>query len=113
MDISVHAGPPLLTALPSDTDLAPGTTAVLSCVSTGLPQPWSTWFKTNTSGVRSELPTIGPTFTKLSTGLELHDVDRDDSGLYECVVDNGIGTAQQSATVRVEGKWLWESSEFS
>ena len=97
-------GPPRFTVPPSDIDLIPGSTATLSCVSSGQPEPWSTWFKTNTSGARIELPTLGSTFTKLSTRLELHDVNRDDSGVYECVVDNGIGTAEQSATVRVEGK---------
>ncbi len=65
--------------------------------------PWSTWFKTDMFGVRSELPTLGPSFTKLSSGLELHDVNREDTGIYECMVDNGVGTTQQSANIRVEG----------
>ena len=80
--------------------------ALLPCLSTGLPQPWSTWFKTDNTGVRNELPTIGSTFTKLTTGLELHDVAREDSGVYECMVQNGIGSAAQAATIRVEGKGL-------
>ena len=56
--------------------------------------------------MRNELPTVGSTFTKLTTGLELHDVAREDSGVYECMVQNGIGTAAQAATIRVEGKGL-------
>ena len=86
-------------------DLAPGTTAFLSCVPNGFPQPWTTWFKTNIFGERSQLPNFGTTFTKFSNGLQLHDVGREDSGMYECLVENRLGSMRQDAMIRVEGKY--------
>ena len=85
-------------------DLAPGTTAFLSCVPNGFPQPWTTWFKTDIFGSRSQLPNFGITFTKFSNGLQLHDVGREDSGMYECVAENRLGSMRQDAMVRVEGE---------
>lgn len=99
----VCADSPQIITSPPNLDLFPGSNGELSCGTTGVPQPWTTWFKTANTGVMTELPTVGATFTKLATGLELHDVIREDSGVYECRVQNGIGSAMQTATVRVEG----------
>ena len=85
-------------------DLAPGTTAFLNCVPDGFPQPWTTWFKTDIFDVRTQLPNFGATFSKFSNGLQLHDVSREDSGMYECRVENRLGSSQQMAMVRVEGQ---------
>ena len=98
--------PPRITMSPSSLDLAPGTTAFLICVPNGFPQPWTTWFKTDIFGARSQLPNFGTTFTKFSNGLQLHDVGREDSGMYECVAENRLGMMQQNAMVRVEGEIL-------
>ena len=40
----------------------------------------------------------------LSQGLQLLGVVREDSGVYDCVVENVLGRDQQSARVRVEGE---------
>ena len=102
--IELLTEPPRISISPSNLDLAPGNTAFLSCVPNGFPQPWTTWFRTNIFGARSQLPSLGDTFTKFSNGLQLHDVSRDDSGTYECRVENRLGSTEQQALVRVEGE---------
>lgn len=47
---------------------------------------------------------FGATYTRLREGLRLHDVTSGDSGMYECMVDNRLGTDSRTAMVRVEGK---------
>ncbi len=91
-------------AAPSDLDLLPGTSAFLDCQASGFPSPHSTWFKTDfVSGQREELSIVGPTHTQLSMGLQLQGVQGNDTGMYECEVENAFGRRVQQATVRVEG----------
>jgi len=47
---------------------------------------------------------VGSTFTVHTQGLELHDVGRNDTGMYECRVENVFGSTVQTASVRVEGE---------
>ena len=96
-----HTEPPRITISPSSMDLALGTTAFLSCVPNGFPQPWTTWFKTDIFGERTQQPNFGTTFTKFSNRLQLNGMGRGDSGMYECLVKNRL---RQNAMVRVEGK---------
>ena len=49
---------------------------------------------------------IGPSHFQLSTGLQLQNVGRNDSGTYECLVENLLGMASTTATVRVEGEGM-------
>ena len=65
-------------------------------------------FKTDIFEARTELPNFGTTFTKFSNGLQLHDVGREDSGMYKCFVENRLGSMRQDAMVRVEGKCQYE-----
>ena len=55
------------------------------------------------SGQRVELGIVGPTHTQLSLGLQLQGVSGNDSGTYECEVENALGRIVQQATIRVEG----------
>ena len=50
------------------------------------------------------LPIVGGTFTVHTQGLELHDVERNDTGMYECQVENVLGSTVRTASVRVEGE---------
>ena len=96
---------PLILVPPVDRDLIPGYGFVLDCVAIGIPNPHSSWFHTNfISGQREELGVVSSSYFQLSTGLQLVDVGRNESGLYECLVENALGNASETATVRVECK---------
>ena len=69
-----------------------------------MPHPHTRWYKTDVLGTRRELPIVGSTFTVHTQGLELHDVGRNDTGMYECRVENVLGSTVQTASVRVEGE---------
>ena len=69
-----------------------------------MPLPQTRWYKTDVLGTRRELPIVGSTFTVHTQGLELHDVGRNDTGMYECRVENVFGSTVQTASVRVEGE---------
>ena len=104
---------PTIVAPPSDVDLAPGLTTLLECSADGFPSPHSVWFRTDlVSQQRVELSVVGPTYTQLTSGLELHDVDERDSGLYMCMVENALGSSIQQAVVRVEGQCFVEKSGY-
>lgn len=102
VDVIVGA-PPAIIVPPTDTDLAPGGNSFLSCEASGLPLPLPTWYRTSELGIREQLPIRGDTFVVHTQGLQLSGVVREDSGTYECVVDNVLGSDRQSARVRVEG----------
>lgn len=100
--IPVH---PSILVPPEDIDLIPGSGSFLDCIAVGIPNPHSTWFRTNfISGQREELSVVGPSHFRLSTGLQLNNVGGNESGMYECVVENILGSVTETATVRVEGK---------
>ena len=69
-----------------------------------MPRPHTRWYKTDVLGTQRELPIVGSTFTVHTQGLELHDVGRNDTGMYECRVENVLGSTVQTASVRVEGE---------
>lgn len=89
---------------PSDVDLKPGEGAFLNCAVSGLPNPRIEWFVTNETGSRSQLmTTIGEHYIIHTDGIELRNITQQDSGVYECVVDNPLGSDTRTARVRVEG----------
>lgn len=89
---------------PRDSDLAPGDTTTLECQVSGFPHPHTTWRKDDpVSQLTEELDVVGPSHIQLSTGLQLHNVSSNDSGVYKCVVQNAINSTMEQATVRVEG----------
>lgn len=96
---------PTITTSPRDADLTPGMGTFLNCTVSGFPSPRSSWFKTNLlTGRREELAVVGPTHVRYSNGLQLHNVGRDDNGMYQCVVHNALGMITNQATVRVGGE---------
>lgn len=79
-----------------------GRDAVFTCKISSEPEPEVTWTKNNrpiTDGRRYEME-VGKAFVS----LHIHDCDADDEGQYECVIDNGLGSARSSASLTVEGK---------
>ena len=98
---------PRISAPPRDADLSLGASTLLECQVSGFPHPHTIWRKTNPlSRTTEELSVVGPTHLQLSTGLQLRNVSGNDTGVYECVIENAFGSAMQQATVRVEGQWL-------
>ncbi|RZF34069.1 hypothetical protein LSTR_LSTR015502 [Laodelphax striatellus] len=76
-----------------------GSLARLRCVAEGSPAPVITWFKdgnTVTPGLRFSILEGGST-------LEIRDAKESDSGLYTCLAQNQVGSAESNADVRVKG----------
>ena len=109
--LSIFPAAPQITAGPSNSDLGPGDRVFLNCEVAGIPRPQIVWYKTDVQGRRRELPIVGDTFTVHTQSLELHDVARDDTGMYECQAGNVLGASSQRATVRVEGESItWSTN---
>nr|XP_014332954.1 PREDICTED: myosin light chain kinase, smooth muscle isoform X5 [Bos mutus] len=72
-----------------------------SCKITGRPQPQVTWLK-------GDVPLQPSARVSMSEKngmqvLEIHDVTRDDVGVYTCMVVNGSGKASMSAELSIQG----------
>ncbi|XP_022370655.1 myosin light chain kinase, smooth muscle isoform X4 [Enhydra lutris kenyoni] len=72
-----------------------------SCKITGRPQPQVTWLK-------GEVPLQPSARVSMSEKngvqvLEIHEVSRDDVGVYTCLVVNGSGKASMSAELSIQG----------
>ena len=95
----------MIVTVPSDIDLKPGQGTSIDCAVTGTPNPRIEWFVTNEMGVRSQLITTAGEYYIIHTDrLELREVTQLNSGVYECVVQNELGSDVGSARVRVEGQ---------
>lgn len=113
---------PSILIAPLDLDLIPGSTAFLNCTAIGSPTPQSSWTRTSLiTGLTESLDVIGPSYFQLSNGLQLSNVGRNDSALYDCHSENALGRISNRATVRVEGEikdlamkhaLIWSESEY-
>ena len=98
----------MIITAPSDVDLEPGQDTFIDCVVSGSPNPQIEWFMTNETGSRNQLiTTVGEHYIIHTTGLVLHNATRELSGVYECQVDNGLGSDVKSAQVRVKGQFMY------
>ncbi|XP_020925890.1 myosin light chain kinase, smooth muscle isoform X1 [Sus scrofa] len=72
-----------------------------SCKITGRPQPQVTWLK----GDVPLQPSARVTMSEKNgvQVLEIHEVNRDDVGVYTCMVVNGSGKASMSAELSIQG----------
>lgn len=78
-----------------------GTTVRFTCDVCGNPAPNRTWFH-NAQPVRPS-----PRHLTAGNGLKITGVTMEDSGLYQCVADNGIGFMQSTGRLQIEkGKLL-------
>ncbi|KAM8906065.1 myosin light chain kinase, smooth muscle [Lycaon pictus] len=78
-----------------------GQTGRFSCKITGRPQPQVTWLK----GDVALQPSARVSMSEKNgvQVLEIHEVSRDDVGVYTCMVVNGSGKASMSAELSIQG----------
>ena len=69
----------------------------IRCKVSGLPKPQITWYKLN-----GELPANAE--VKENGNLVLKNLSKIDAGVYKCVGRNELGSSEQLAEVRVQGK---------
>lgn len=96
----------MIIVAPSDVDLKPGQGTFIDCVVSESPNPRIEWFFTNEMGFKSQLTsTVGDHYVIHTVKLELRNVTQQNSGVYECEVENELGRDFRSALVRVEGQY--------
>ncbi|XP_069470177.1 cell adhesion molecule-related/down-regulated by oncogenes isoform X2 [Ambystoma mexicanum] len=79
-----------------DQNLSSGNTARFMCDLRGNPSPSLNWFH-NAVPVRSS-----PRYVMSGNRLRINAATTEDSGMYQCTADNGIGFAQSTARLRVQ-----------
>ncbi|NXP50032.1 CDON protein, partial [Heliornis fulica] len=79
-----------------DETVAAGVTVHFWCDVHGSPAPTLTW-------LHNALPLrLSPRHLPTGSHLQIHGVTQEDSGLYQCFVNNGLGFAQSTARLRVQ-----------
>ncbi|XP_010959971.2 cell adhesion molecule-related/down-regulated by oncogenes [Camelus bactrianus] len=79
-----------------DQTVSLGATVQFTCEVHGNPAPNRTWFH-NAQPIRPS-----PRHRTAGNGLKISDVTTEDSGLYQCVADNGIGFMQSTGRLEIE-----------
>ena len=79
--------PPTITEHPSDTTVAPGTSASFSCSASGQPSPQFSWYHDGTLLTSVEVSTSGGRST-----LSVGGVGEGEEGEYHCQAHNSQGT---------------------
>ncbi|XP_043307325.1 cell adhesion molecule-related/down-regulated by oncogenes [Cervus canadensis] len=79
-----------------DQTVSLGATVQFTCEVHGNPAPNRTWFH-NAQPIRSS-----PRHLTVGNGLKISGVTMEDSGLYQCVADNGIGFTQSTGRLEIE-----------
>ncbi|XP_016059920.1 PREDICTED: cell adhesion molecule-related/down-regulated by oncogenes isoform X2 [Miniopterus natalensis] len=79
-----------------DQTVSLGATVQFTCEVRGNPSPNRTWFH-NAQPVHPS-----PRHLPAEDGLKIRDVTMEDSGLYQCVADNGIGFMQSTGRLEIE-----------
>ena len=104
---------PTITEVPDDTVgrnpvLTVGQDLTLTCSAMGTPRPQISWFRGDSRIVITSRTHINETeigADTLVSMLVISSVTEDDSGTYECRVDNDAGTTSQQYSVLV-GEWV-------
>ncbi|XP_057701950.1 immunoglobulin superfamily DCC subclass member 4 isoform X1 [Corythoichthys intestinalis] len=94
-ELHVHA-PPVILQPPETVSLSRGNTARFMCNSTGEPTPMLRWLK-NGQPIRS----FRRTKTQNPGVLLINQLALEDAGYYQCIADNGLGTACATAKLTV------------
>lgn len=89
--------PPRLTIRPESIYVKSGETIKLRCEAKGQPEPTITWFKNGTS----LQPNERITFNENSTEVTITRASSNDGGLYTCLAQSILGTAEGNGEVRV------------
>lgn len=79
-----------------DQTVSLGATVQFTCEVRGNPSPNRTWFH-NAQPIHPS-----PRHLTAENGLKISGVTMEDSGLYQCVVDNGIGFMQSTGRLDIE-----------
>lgn len=79
-----------------DQTVSLGATVQFTCEVHGNPAPNRTWFH-NAQPIRPS-----PRHLTVGNGLKISGVTMEDSGLYQCVADNGIGFTQSTGRLEIE-----------
>uniref|UniRef100_A0A8C9WSV9 Cell adhesion associated, oncogene regulated n=1 Tax=Scleropages formosus TaxID=113540 RepID=A0A8C9WSV9_SCLFO len=90
----------------TDQSVPAGSSAVFTCVAKGNPAPNVTWL------LNSAAITFSPHRHISDSSLHISDVTAEDQGIYQCLLDNGIGSAQSAAVLTVLPGPLASSSAF-
>lgn len=82
-----------------DENAIEGNSAILECVANGSPKPQVSWSK---DGVQlTEAMEKRYHLTENGSLLVIKDVQVEDSGKYECLLSNAVGTARGTSTLTV------------
>uniref|UniRef100_A0A8V0ZUE7 Cell adhesion associated, onco regulated n=1 Tax=Gallus gallus TaxID=9031 RepID=A0A8V0ZUE7_CHICK len=79
-----------------DETVAVGTTVLLQCTAHGIPPPALSWLH-NAAPLHPS-----PRHFLLGSSLQIRGVTMQDSGVYQCIADNGVGFAQSAGRLRVQ-----------
>lgn len=79
-----------------DETVAIGTTVSLRCAAHGSPAPALTWLH-NAAPLRAS-----PRHFLQGSSLQIRGVTVQDSGVYQCIADNGVGFAQSAGRLHVQ-----------
>lgn len=89
--------PPVIIRGPVNQTLPINSVATLSCEATGNPKPMISWYKEGIPVIASEKVEMHK-----NGGLEISNLEKDDSGVYTCVASSKGGKATWTGHLRVE-----------
>lgn len=89
-------GPPIIISGLSDQTVKPGSFVQFSCATLGNPVPNITWLFNSSPVLSSPLHQIS------NSTLRIFSVTAQDQGMYQCVLDNRIGSAQSAARLSIQ-----------
>ncbi|XP_073513441.1 cell adhesion molecule-related/down-regulated by oncogenes isoform X2 [Phyllobates terribilis] len=89
---------PYISQPPEDQSVLLGAAVSFTCESQGSPPPKVTWLHNS--------KTLPPSSRLRPSGSKLHlaNVMAEDSGMYQCMADNGVGAVQAAARLRVQSE---------
>lgn len=106
---------PVITVLPSDETTVQPNTTLFTCTSTGLPRPSIQWWR-RTVGTNLTLLSNSTTNFFISESvsgerertshLSVVQTFPSDAGNYTCMVENVVGSTNDTATLTVQGKFI-------
>lgn len=93
----LSAEPPSITEGPNDRVVAAGSSARFTCVAKGNPAPNVTWLFN-----AEPIPPSSRRFQISASSLVVPHVAPEDEGVFQCLLDNGVGTATSYGMLTVQ-----------
>ena len=105
------AAAPEITTRPENVTVVQPATSSFTCTATGLPRPVITWFFEDSDGSRTEVVAMDGVFTLpvpfgetvVRISLTFDRTAPNVAGLYVCVAENIVNSAEASAVLTVHG----------